>query len=84
MLNSTPLQALITSPDCTCANARDPLAQLCGIEILITERGPLDVVGDGPESVEGVKCTTIVAVQRAEEKRWFAIYCGLAHGSRLS
>lgn len=48
MLNPTSLQALRATPDRTSPNSWDPLAQLGSIEILVTERSALHVVGELP------------------------------------
>lgn len=79
MLDPTSLQTLRTAPDCTSAYAGDTPTQLISIKILVTEGSLLHVVWNGPESVESVERTAIVAVQCAEKKSRLAIYFTLAH-----
>lgn len=73
MLNPTPLQALRTTPNRSSPHIWNPLTQRRSIDILISERSVLHIIRDHPKAIKRIKCTAVVTIQCAEEKRWLAV-----------
>lgn len=79
MLNPTFLQTLGIAFDRTSSDIRNTFTKICSVEILIAKPSFNYTAWETPNSVESVESPTIVAIQRAEKKSWFAIYVVLVY-----
>lgn len=78
MFDPTSLHTLRATPNRSSANVWNDFAKLCCIEIFIAKSSLDHVTWDRPESVEGIKCTAVVAVQCTEKQCRFTTYMGSA------
>ena len=78
MLDSTFLPTFITAFHRAGTNTWYLSTKLCGIEILTSERCPLHVIWNVPQTVERIKCSAVITIQGTQEKCWLAIYISSA------